>query len=106
MDLRYHSQYGEWGVGWTIQGLNPNGQEIFLFSKISRPPLGPTQPSVLWTQGFLPGGGIVASHEVNHQLPHSTNIKNEWSYTSTPPNCLHDVDRENLKFYYYYLCRF
>jgi hypothetical protein len=33
-------------------------------------------------------------HEVNHSPPSTAEVKNEWSYTSTPPICLHDVKRE------------
>jgi hypothetical protein len=33
-------------------------------------------------------------------LTHSyiTEVKNEWRYTSTPPICLHGVDRDNFTF--------
>ena len=34
--------------------------------------------------------------EVNHPPPSSAQVKNEWSYTSTPPACLHSVDREKV----------
>jgi len=30
--------------------------------------------------------GTAAGHEVNHSLPPIAEIKNEWSYTSTPPS--------------------
>ena len=33
---------------------------------------------------------------VNHTLFYSADVKNEWSYTSTPPICLHGVKRENF----------
>jgi hypothetical protein len=36
--------------------------------------------------------------EVNHSPPSSAEVKNEWSYTSTLPTCLHGVDRENFNF--------
>jgi hypothetical protein len=29
----------------------------------------------------------------------SLEVKSEWSFTSTPPLSLHDVDRENFTFY-------
>jgi hypothetical protein len=31
--------------------------------------------------------------DVDHAPPSSTEVKNEWSYTSTPPTCLHDAHR-------------
>jgi len=30
---------------------------------------------------------------VNHSLSSNTKVKNEWSYTSTSPTCIHGVDR-------------
>jgi hypothetical protein len=43
------------------------------------------------------GSGIfIAGREVNHTS--SIKVKNEWSYTFTPPMCLHGVDRENFMF--------
>jgi len=34
--------------------------------------------------------------EVNHSLPSSAEVKNEWSYVSTLPVHLHGVDREKV----------
>jgi len=36
--------------------------------------------------------------EVDHSLPYSAEFENKWSYASTPPACLHAVDRENFNF--------
>jgi len=36
--------------------------------------------------------------EVNHPPPSSAKVKNEWSYTSTPPVCLHGVERKKAYF--------
>jgi hypothetical protein len=33
---------------------------------------------------------------MNEQCRSSAEVKNEWSYTSTPPVCLHGVDRDNF----------
>jgi hypothetical protein len=30
-------------------------------------------------------------HEADHSPPFSAEVRNAWSYTSTPPVCLHDV---------------
>jgi hypothetical protein len=37
-------------------------------------------------------------HEVNHSSPSNDEVKQEWSYTSSPPIRLHGVDRENFTF--------
>jgi hypothetical protein len=37
-------------------------------------------------------------HKLNHSPPSSAEVKNEWSYTSTHPICLHGKDKENLTF--------
>jgi len=34
-------------------------------------------------------------HEINHSPPSSAEVKNDWSYTSTPLVCLCGMDREN-----------
>jgi len=34
--------------------------------------------------------------EVKQPTPTSAMVKNEWSYTSTPPLCLHGDDREKV----------
>ena len=40
---------------------------------------------------------------VNHSSPPSTEVKNKWSYISTPPIHLHDVDRISFTFRIYIL---
>jgi len=37
--------------------------------------------------------------EVNHSPRSSAEVKDKWSYTSTPPICLHGLDREHFTFY-------
>jgi hypothetical protein len=37
--------------------------------------------------------------EVNYSPPSSAQVKNEWSYPSTPPTRLHGMDRENFILY-------
>ena len=47
------------------------------------------QPSVQW----IPGPGVLLKrpgHEVDLLAPSNVEVKNEWSYTSTPLLCLHD----------------
>jgi len=36
--------------------------------------------------------------EADHSPPPSAKVKNEWSCTSTPPTCLHGMDRDNFMF--------
>ena len=35
-------------------------------------------------------------HQVDHSPPTETEVKNEWSYTSTPLISLHDVNTDNF----------
>jgi hypothetical protein len=37
--------------------------------------------------------------EVNRSPPSNTEVKNEWSYTSVSPLCLHGVDRDKFTFF-------
>ena len=48
--------------------------------------------------GSYPGGVVVKKpgHEFNHSPPFSAEVKNEWSYTSTPPTRLHGLKQGNL----------
>jgi hypothetical protein len=67
------------------------GLGIFLFTTASRPVLGPTQPPIQWTPGALSVGVKRPGREADHSPPSSVEVKNEWSYTSTPPVCLHGM---------------
>ena len=43
-------------------GLEPRySQDIFLFSKPSRPALGPTRPRIQWSPDFFPGGKVAGA---------------------------------------------
>jgi hypothetical protein len=60
---------------------------------VSRPALGPTQPSIQWLPGAisLGGGGVMRLGREAHQSPPSSDeVKYAWSCTSTPP-ILHGV---------------
>jgi hypothetical protein len=39
------------------------------------------------------------AREVKYSLPCRADVRNEWSYTSTLPMCLHGVDIVNVNFY-------
>jgi len=50
-------------------------------------------------------------HDVEHSHPSSAEVKNQWSYTSIPSLCLHEVDMDNSTFTIFsrflnYLCIF
>jgi hypothetical protein len=72
------------------------GQEILSFSQTSRPAVGGTEPFIQWVP-FFPRIQE-AGPEAEHSSSSSAEFKNKWSYNSSPPLCLHDVDRDNFTF--------
>jgi hypothetical protein len=79
---------------WTIGVLefdSRRGLENFLFTTVSRRALGPTQPPIQWVPGALSLGVQQLGHEADHSPPSCAEVKNAWSYTSTPPIHLHGV---------------
>jgi len=42
------------------------------------------QPPIQWVIGALPPGIKQLVHEANHSSPSSAEVKNAWSYTSSP----------------------
>jgi len=60
-------------------------RDFFLFSKLSRLALGATPLSVQKVSGFYVVGVKRRGRENCHSPPSSDEVKNEWSYTSTPP---------------------
>ena len=44
--------------------------------------------------GSSSSAGKRQGREVNHSSPSSSEVNNEWSYTSAPPIRLHGVDRD------------
>jgi hypothetical protein len=76
--------------------------EIFLFPTVSRTALGPTQPPVPWVPGALSLGVKRPGREANHSPPSSAEVKNVWTYTSTPPYafmawCLQDTCTDPIR---------
>jgi hypothetical protein len=71
-------------------GLDDQGFEsrqklgIFLYTTLSRPALGPTQPSIKSVPGALSLGLKRPGREGDHPSPFSAEVKYAWSYTSTP----------------------
>jgi hypothetical protein len=75
-----------WVTGWTMGDSNPcRGLGIFLFTTTSRTALGPIQPPIQWVAGALSLGVKWPGREADHSPPSSAEVKNAWSYTSTPP---------------------
>jgi hypothetical protein len=67
--------------------------------------LGPTQPPIQWVPGALSLGVKRRGREADHSPPSSAEVKNAWSYTSTPQYvfmkwCL-VKHRDNFTFYLY-----
>jgi hypothetical protein len=61
---------------------------FLLFADTSTPALEPSQPPVQWIQENLSPGIKRPVCEADKSPPSSTEVKNAWSYTSTPL-CLH-----------------
>jgi len=80
----WFSRHSECSMGWTVWGSNPRRKKNFLFSRTSRPVLGPTQPPVQCVWGSF-SGVKRPTRKVNHAPPSSVKVKNEWSYTFNPP---------------------
>ena len=63
--------------------------------------VGPNRPPIQGVPGFFPGGKETGAW--NEPLTSSsTKVRNEWSYASSPPVCLHVVERNNFKVYIFY----
>jgi hypothetical protein len=45
--------------------------------------------------GPPPGRQAATEFDVDPSPPRSAEVKDEWSYTSTPPICLHGADKNN-----------
>jgi hypothetical protein len=96
--LSFHKQDpGELNGIAQEYGLDDRGFEsrqglgVFLFTTLSRPAPGPTQPPIQWWPVALSLGVKRPGREADHSLPSSAEVKNAWSYTSVPPLHLHGV---------------
>jgi len=61
---------------------------FFLFTTMSRPVPGLTQPPFQWLPGALSPGVKRPGSETDHLFPSSTELKDTLSYTSTRPYVL------------------
>jgi hypothetical protein len=67
------------------------GLGIFFFTSASRTALRPIQPPNQQVSGALSLGVKRPWREAGHSPLPSAEVKNEWSYTYTPPIRLHDM---------------
>jgi hypothetical protein len=77
-------------------GLDDRGFEFrwglgIFFTTASRTILEPTQPPIQWAPGAFSLGVKRQGREAYHSPPSSAEVKNAWSYTSTPPTGLNGV---------------
>jgi hypothetical protein len=93
---------------WTIGVLGFDSRRelgIFLFTTVSETALGPTKPPIQWVTGTFSLGVNRPGREADHSPPSSAEVKDAWSYTSTPQYvfmawCL-VKHRNNFTFYLY-----
>jgi hypothetical protein len=69
----------------------PVGDGNFIFTTVSRPVLGPTQPPIQRVPGALFLRVKRPGREADHSSPSNAEVKNAWSYTSIPPGRLYGV---------------
>jgi hypothetical protein len=85
-----------------VWGLNPfRGNRFFFSPKCSDWVWG--QPSLLFSgyQGSVSGIKL-PGHEIDNSSLSIAEVKNEWSCISTPPVCLHCMDREGYTFNFFF----
>jgi hypothetical protein len=70
--------------------------QIFLFSTACRPALQPTQPPIQWALWVIYPGEKNLGFEADNSTPSTFEVKNEWSYISTPSICSHDLQGKIL----------
>jgi hypothetical protein len=101
------SRIAQW-YGLDDRGnLPPQGLETFLFTTASRPALGPTQPPIQWVPGALSLEVKRPGREADHSPPTSAEVKNAWSYTSTPKYAFMawcSVEAQGQPYLYLYVC--
>jgi hypothetical protein len=72
-----------WAGGPTNLGSIPSRERDFIFSTTHTPILGPTEP-IQWIPWVSSSGVKRPGHKIHHSCTYSADVKNAWSYTSTP----------------------
>jgi hypothetical protein len=86
-------------IGFTLPYSFPSQrQETSVFSKTSRPDLGPTYPHMQRSSRAVSSGLKQSRHEAEHSPLFTAEVKDECSYTSPPPIRLHGVHRDSSNF--------
>jgi hypothetical protein len=77
------TSFTSWRIG--VLGFDSRlGLGIFFFTTVPRKALESTQPPIQWVPGALFLGVKRPRYEADHSPPSSAEVKNAWSYTSTP----------------------
>jgi hypothetical protein len=94
------SRYSDYVTGWSIRGLNPGRDKIFLLKKC---PDRISGVKILLFSGYCWSSPRVKwlRRSGNHSPPSCDEVMNEWSYTYTPRACLNNVDRNKFIFCLY-----
>ena len=85
-----------WLCGYYLLSENHLNSKAAILDSSYYPDQNWNPPSLLLSghrRSFL--GEKRPGHDVNHSHPYTAEIKNEWSNTSTPPACLHGLNRYN-----------
>jgi hypothetical protein len=78
-------------LGYGVLGFDSRRRLGIFLTTASRTTPGPTWPPIQWVPGALSLGVKRLGREADHSPPSSFEVKNAWSYTSTPPVRLHCV---------------
>ena len=78
----WFSRYSEYSMDWTVRGSNPRRKKKILQNFQAGSGVHPT-PCLVGSGGSF-SGVKWPTRKVNQAPPSSVEVKNEWSYTSTP----------------------
>ena len=88
-------------MGWTVRGSTPGRDKRLCFSpETSKMVLAPIQPLIRQVPVLHSPEVKQTGRKADHSTPSTSEVKNEWTYTSIPPTCLHGVDKERKVYVY------